>query len=79
MADLKPCPFCGAVPKLGFKRTTTGDYCTLYADHEEDCFFWMLSDVAMAENHGVLISKWNKRRRTKDGYNRRSQLAGRDV
>lgn len=65
MDNPKGCPFCGAVPVLGFKRTSDEDYCALYVDHSYDCFFRaLLSDnveIAVGMSHNGLIEKWNGR------------------
>lgn len=66
MADIKPCPFCGVIPRMGTLRTSEGDYCTLYAEHSYDCYFNTIEGGngmgrGVSMNHGSLIRKWNRR------------------
>lgn len=63
MDEISPCPFCGAIPRIGIRRNSNGDYCILWAEHDRDCVFNSIgSDGNLTGlNHGSLIRKWNKR------------------
>ena len=51
----KPCPFCGAIPKL----SQIGDQHYLEADHKQDCY--LKEDTISFGTEEEVIEAWNKR------------------
>ena len=51
--ELKPCPFCGAIPKY----FDAGDYKILHADY---CYFYMKQDGIWIFSHNV--KAWEMRK-----------------
>ena len=74
MSELKPCPFCGAVPKIEWHAwkeisETSGAY-YLTAEHTEDCFFVRKNGMPpygemTDSNKDRIITAWNRREATK--------------
>lgn len=70
MDKLKPCPFCGAVPRLYWDAweeisETAGTY-VLEANHQKGCFIRALNGTnkyctMTALNEKRLIDAWNRR------------------
>jgi len=61
MADLKPCPFCGAA---AFITPVIRDWWRLQADHHEDCIFdedHRIDVPQLPEQLDLLIRDWNQR------------------
>ena len=70
MADLKPCPFCGVIPRLYWNHwteisETAGTY-ILEAEHKPGCFIRSMNGMnkngrMSAFNEKCLIEAWNRR------------------
>ena len=70
MEELKPCPFCGAVPRLYWEpwkeiSPTCGIY-VLEADHKDSCYISHINGMNLtgrtsASNKKCLIDWWNRR------------------
>lgn len=63
MNKLKPCPFCGATPRIKTKRLCPDTVFTIDQLHYPDCF---LHGFTEPENEGYVssdaaISSWNRR------------------
>ncbi len=70
MEKLKPCPFCGAVPRLYWEpwkeiSPTCGIY-VLEAEHKDSCYISHINGMNLtgrtsASNKKCLIDWWNRR------------------
>lgn len=68
--QLKPCPFCGCIPKLYWERWNeiserAGTY-VLEANHSRDCFIYQMNGMnttgkATSHSARILIEMWNTR------------------
>lgn len=70
MTELKPCPFCGAIPQLYWEpwkeiSEMAGTF-ILEADHHEDCFIRNMNGLNItgrmsSGNKERIINAWNRR------------------
>ena len=65
MAELKPCPFCGAMPTLNESRYTESEYlasvsCPCVNDDIAEAYF-LRSGKTQVEASAKSISAWNNR------------------
>lgn len=63
MEGLKPCPFCGATPRIKRKKLVTEDVFSIDQIHYDDCF---LLGFKEPDNKGYIteeaaIKAWNRR------------------
>lgn len=71
MAELKPCPFCGAIPTIEWEKwgeisETSGIY-VLEANHKSCCFIRLMNGMNItgrmsAWNKTMLADAWNRRK-----------------
>ena len=71
MEELKPCPFCGAIPVVKWEPwKEISEDCGVFAlnvTHERNCFFSRMCGLNMetrmiADDEETLIETWNTRK-----------------